>query len=427
MIKFLTLTFLLLSLVGCSHLTANVESDKSKNVIFFHPDGMSVSHWTAVRMFKVGPDKDLNWDKLSQSAVYRGHLRDQLSGTSNGGATIHAYGVKVGGDSFGNDNGKPILSANGKPYSLLIEAMRAGKSTALIQSGHLCEPGTAAFVASSSSRREFDDITEQIVNSGVDVILGGGERYLLPKGTPGRFGIGVRRDNKNLIQMIQNKGYKIVYTRDELLKESKGGDKIFGIFASDHTFNDQNEANLRSEELSLYQPNAPTIAEMAIAALEVVSKNTKGFFIVAEEEGTDNFSNLNNAAGFLEAGMRADDAIGIFLEFAKNKGETLLLTTSDSDAGGLQVRGDKKIDPAKSLPAHANNGSPIDGVFGAESPPFMAQADQFGIRHPFSISWANYHDSTGGILIKAIGPGSEKVRGTLDNTDVFRIISESIF
>jgi alkaline phosphatase len=119
------------------------------SVIFFHPDGFGVNHWGAVRFHKVGPDGRLNWDRLPHIAVYLGHMKDGLTGTSHGGATVHAYGVKVQADSFGQDGAQRIRSASGFEGSIAHEAMRRGKAVGIVQSGAVYEPGTAAFVAST--------------------------------------------------------------------------------------------------------------------------------------------------------------------------------------------------------------------------------------------------------------------------------------
>ncbi len=94
------------------------------NVIFIHPDGMSVSHWDAIRLYHAGFEGQINYDKLPHTAIYRGTIRGQLTATSNAGATIHAYGIKTGKDSFGMDQGKHIRSLSNQPYSLLIEAKK---------------------------------------------------------------------------------------------------------------------------------------------------------------------------------------------------------------------------------------------------------------------------------------------------------------
>jgi alkaline phosphatase len=184
-IGFLLLAFLSILSYTPQILASNTSS--SGNVIFIHPDGTSAAHWGATRILFQGADGRLNWDKMSNLAVYLGHMKNQLSATSNGGAVTHATGVKVNADSFGLDeNGKPIVALSGKPQTIMEEAMSAGKATAIINSGMIHEPGTAAFLAKSPSRRNFADITKQIVESGADVILGGGEMWYLPKGTAGR-------------------------------------------------------------------------------------------------------------------------------------------------------------------------------------------------------------------------------------------------
>jgi alkaline phosphatase len=107
------------------------------SVIFIHPDGAGISHWQAARFFWAGPDADLNWDRIPAVAVYRGHMADALSATSNGGATTHAYGVKVGSNAFGTDGknqGRPV-AASGQRASIMQEAIAAGLRTGLVNSG----------------------------------------------------------------------------------------------------------------------------------------------------------------------------------------------------------------------------------------------------------------------------------------------------
>lgn len=161
-----------------------------KGVIFFHPDGTGLNHWNALRMLEKGPDGELNWDKLPAMAVYAGHTKDSFTGTSHGGATIHAYGVKVQADSYGLDGRAEITAASGQKASIAEEAMANGRAVGLIQSGHIAEPGTGAFVASVERRNDTDGIAKQVIASGAAVIMAGGERFLLPEGTQGRHGPG---------------------------------------------------------------------------------------------------------------------------------------------------------------------------------------------------------------------------------------------
>lgn len=427
----------MVALAGCntspSNQTTTNPSDRG-NVIFIHPDGTSASHWGAARMLNYGPDGKLNWDKMSNSGVYLGHLKNQLTATSNAGAVIHATGVKVNDDSFGLDeNGQPIVAASGKPQTIMEEAVEAGKATAIINSGIIPEPGTGAFVAKTKTRREFTEITKQIVESGVDVILGGGEVFYLPKGTAGRYAKAEesqREDGLNLIEEAKKKGYTVVYTRDELLDLPADTKKVLGIFAATDTYNDESEEDLKEKNLPLYVSDTPTVSQMLQATLKVVSQNSNGFFIVLEEEGSDNFCNYNNAKGCIEAIKRADDAVGVAMEFIdKTNPNTLLVTAADSDAGGLEVIGGttEKFPLDKPVPEKGDNGAPWDGKDGTATLPFMSGPDLQGKNHPFAIAWGGFNDFTGSIVAKTHGLNASELPTTVDNTDIYSLMYLTLF
>ena len=407
------------------------QTTQTGNVIFLHPDGFGVNHWGALRMLTVGPDGRTNWDRLPATAVYLGHMKDALTGTSHGGATTHAYGVRVQADSFGQDGATRIRQLAGGEGSIAHEAMRRGRWVGLVQSGAAYEPGTAAFVASTERRNSLEEITRLVAESGVQVHLAGGERWYLPQGTRGRFGEGARTDGRNLIEELRGRGYTVVFTREELAALPDDATRVWGIFAHDHTFHDRAEEALREGGLPLYVETAPTIAEMSEAALHVLSRAPGGFLLVAEEEGTDNFANVNNAAGALEAGRRADAAVGVFQRFVAANPRTLMLTTADSDAGGMQVIGpgtqQNVIRAGQPLPERDRNGSPFDGQTGTRGEPFLSAPDRNGVRHPFAISWSTLTDVSGGILVRGVGLNSEFITGTMDNVDVYRIMYRTLF
>ena len=420
-------------------------AQQTGNVIFFHPDGAGVNHWGALRFLIAGPDGELNWDKLPAMAVYKGHMKDALASTSHGGATVHAYGVKVAADSFGLDGTKRITAASGKPMSIMQEAEKAGKAIGLIQSGHIAEPGTAAFVASVQSRLDHDEIARQVIESGAQVIMAGGEKFMLPKGVAGRHGEGMRADDLNLIERARELGYRIVYSRDELQAlDLAKVDRLLGVFARNHTFNANPEQVNQRHGKSNYVASAPSIAEMAKAALAILSRSQQGFLLVAEEEGTDNMANVNNAEGQLQALARADEAIGLFRDHVEANPDTLMLMSSDSDAGGMQVitpgswrdkkggeskawPGGFRIDPDRPLPPTDRNGAPLDGLHGTASKPFMSAPDQAGERWPFAVSWATLYDTSGAILVRGAGLNSDRIKGVMGNTEIYGLMYLTLF
>lgn len=414
----------------------------TRNVIFFHPDGYGLGHWNSLRFWLKGPDGRLNWDKLPHLAPYTEHMKDALTASSHGGATTHAYGVKVARDSFGLDRHAEITALSGKQMSIMEEAIAAGFATALVNSGDIVEPGTAAFVSSVKERDMRENIAKQVIESGVDVILSGGERWLLPEGVTGRHGVGSRRDGINLIDRAKALGYTIVYTRDELMNERGMTGKLLGVFAREDTFNDMTEEELRAKALPLYVPGSPTIAEMSKVALEILARSpkakTKGIFAVVEDEATDNFGNAANAIGSFEAGKRSDEAFGVFVEFVNTNPNTLLITAADSSAGGKHILGEdaegmKDFVKDGLITEGENNSGPdgeytkalLDGIDGANTAPFQAANTQL----PFAIAWATRHDLSGGILARAKGFNAERVTqlGVVDNTDIYRIMYYTLF
>ncbi|VEP13848.1 Alkaline phosphatase [Hyella patelloides LEGE 07179] len=431
-------------------------TEDTGNVIFIHPDGTSPSHYAAARFASEGTDGRLNWDNMTDAGVYLGHMEDRIVGTSNGGAVVHAYGIKPFAGSYGLDeSGNPYTSLSGQEGTTIMEeAIADGKPTAVINSGFIAEPGTGVFLADVESRSEVTEITAEIVESGVDVIMGGGEIHYLPVGTVGRFGEeGTREDGRNLIEEAETMGYTVVYTREELESLPTDAEKVLGIFAAEDTYNDTNEATLTEEgfvdengELILYgQPgneNPPTVAEMLETTLDLdkFANAEDGFMVALEEEGSDNFPNNNNSAGAIEATLRADEAIGVAQDFVNNVDpNTLVLTAADSDAGGLEVIDvDEDSETVGTIGVQSElvsfgddaDGTPVplDGTTGNDTAPFTTGApDADGDTFNFGVAYASTTDVAGSIVSKAYGLNSDLLEDTVDNTDMYRIMYETLF
>lgn len=421
-----TISTLLLIFVALNFAQTNIEK---ASVIFIHPDGTGLSDWNALRILKVGPDNDLNWDKMNSIALYQGHIRNRVTASSNAGATIHAYGIKADVNDFGLIDDEIPVARSGKRLSIMKEAIQQGIFTGLINSGSIEEPGTAVFVSSNVKRENYIEIAKDVIQSGVDLIFCGGEDFLLPEGTKGVFSeSGKRKDGLNLIEWAKSIGYKVIYTKEDLFNTSFDEKKILGVFAARSTFNDKTEEELKEKSLSNYYPTAPTVAEMTKFALEFLSRKGQ-FFLVVEEEGTDNFGNRNNANGKLEALSNADEAIGFALQFIDENPNTLLLTASDSEAGGMEVLGYEveNLSEDNLLPERDANGSPIDGREGTGTLPFISAPDKNGNRFPFAIGWSCLGDVTGGVVARAHGLHSEKMKGKIDNTDIYRFMYLGLF
>ena len=425
-----------------------------RNVIFIHPDGTSPTFFAAARMLHYGPDGELHWDRLPATAVYKGHMLDNLVGTSNSGAVTHAYGIKAWDGSFGQDQQNvQLIARSGQPHTILEEAKLAGFSVGMINTGTITEPGSAVWGASVPNRNDHLGIAHQLIvrpdGQAIDVIFGGGEVWFLPNTVVGRHGLrGRRTDGVNLIDEAKQRGYRVIYTRQELLNLPADVTRVLGIFAAHDTYNDNNEdANprytyteeqLRAENLPDFDPNAPTFAQMMEVAIRLLSRNqTKGFYLVAEEEGTDNLANFSlNARGTIEATKRADDAIGVALAFARTQLNTLIITAADSEASGFSIMGNPPVDAAGNVLAtqvlRDRAGQVyftefIDGRDGTSTPPFLSAPDRNGRRWPFAVTWSMRADHSGSIVARAFGLHSDMLSGTIDNTEIYRIKYRVLF
>jgi alkaline phosphatase len=164
---------------------------------------------------------------------------------------------------------------------------------------------------------------------------------------------------------------------------------------------------------------------MTVAALRILAPGP--FFLVVEEEGSDNFANYNNAPGVLDAFKRDDDTFGTALEFVEKNPETLLITAADSSAGSMDVLG---FPPKPNLLAKAASGKDSNGApygLSAEGQPFLSRPDRAGIAHPFVITWGTLSDASGGILVRAAGKKADLVRGSFDNTKIYSLMREVLF
>ncbi|MBD2074313.1 hypothetical protein H6F86_10525, partial [Phormidium sp. FACHB-592] len=174
-----------------------------------------------------------------------------------------------------------------------------------------------------------------------------------------------------------------------------------------------------------------------------------------EEEGSDNFANNNNAVGTVEAIRRADAAIGVAIDYVDRQDpNTLVITAADSDAGGLQVvqyvpyarpTGNFTSTPAlldsepqvpfiNVNPTTTNTTRNfLDGVNGstasADFPwrPFTSMASLDGAMGNFAVGWVGTPDFPGSIVSKTYGMNAEQLPSTLDNTEIYRLMYQTLF
>ncbi len=412
--------------VACASTPTGSTNQQPRSAIFLHPDGMGANTWAATRLLTAGPDGRLAWDALPASAAYVGPMLDSVTATSNGGGTTHAWGVRAETASFGKIGGAVLAAASGASVPLMLEAKAAGKAIGIVNSASVTDAGTGTQLAMTDNRRNHADIASQMLAAEPDVLLGGGESYFLPAGVRGVHGEGVRTDGRNLIEEARAKGYIVVRTRAELAEAARRPGKLLGLFAARDTFNNGSEEDMAAAGEVPFPDTVPRYDEMVKVALERLETAPQGFYLMAEEEATDNLGGDNHASGTLDAAQGADRAIAIARAHLKRFPGTTLIVASDSDCGGLQVTGDE-VEAGVALPARLKNGAPVDGINGTGTLPFLAAPDAQGRRLPFAVTWASDSDMSGGGIVRAEGPGADIVRGTVDSRDIYKALYLGLF
>ena len=226
--------------------------------------------------------------------------------------------------------------------SVLEMAKKKGKSVGIVVTCRVSHATPAGFACHIADRGWDNEITEHMVYENVDVVMGGGKRHLYPKGGIDADGDGnpddltgdgipeaggKRTDGENLIQVLLDRGYQFVETKDQMDAVTSG--KIWGAFQESHMNPDIDRKHFATHE--------PSLAEMVAKAIEVLSKNPKGFFLMVEGPQVD-WAGHNNDPVYMVTDMIAfDDAVKVAKGFADEHRSTLVMAFPDHNTGGMKI------------------------------------------------------------------------------------------
>ncbi|MFU1792982.1 alkaline phosphatase [Paenibacillus azoreducens] len=311
-----------------------------KNVILFITDGMSLSDVNLTRWYQGG--KPLEMDKHF-SGLVRTYATDSLTTDSAAGATAYATGHKAKSETVSilpDKTTMPYIDKvpqqdMNKPLPTLVDAARlSGKSTGVVFTCELTDATPATFLSHAYSRENAESIAEQMVYSGVDILLGGGSDYLVPgKGKVNR------KDGEDLTKALKANGYEYVTTKKELMNSKTG--KLWGLF---------NKEALDAD-FDLDPQQQPSLKEMTETAINKLSQNDQGFFLMVEASQIDWFGHDNDPVGIISETLAFDRAFKAAVDFAEKDGHTAVLSVSDHATGGLNMT---NYDTAKDLMAVLN-------------------------------------------------------------------------
>jgi alkaline phosphatase len=285
-----------------SQVTDNTSVTKPKNIIFMIGDGMGLSHIQAAMTVSEVP---LNFESFSIIGLQRTQSADSYNTDSAASATALASGEKT-------DNGVIGLNSAGENTESIIEFLfNKGYKTGIIATNTISHATPAAFVAHQPHRDMYEEIALDISNSKVDVLIGGGLKHFND-----------RKDGKDLVKKMQEKGYSFAQNVSQIDDTSK---KVLALTANSHM---PFMIDGRGDFLSL-------AVEKALNSLN--KDNEKGFFLMVEGSQIDPACHNQNQEQFLAEMLDFNKAVGVALDFARNNGETLIVVTGDHETGGVTV------------------------------------------------------------------------------------------
>lgn len=333
---------------------------KVRNVIFLIGDGMGLPQVASARFHALGPDGRLFMETMPITGINCVHSETDLITDSGASGTAMATGCKT-------CNKMICTLPDSSEVPTIAEVCRdKGMATGIVATSGIAHATPASFGAHNPHRKHMDELSEDLVVSGIDVMFGGGLSMWLPKEDPASK----RKDSRNLVAEVEDRGYKFIRTRDELLRLQSM--PVVGLF---------DDGPMECDEKD------PTLAEMAEKAISLLSKERKGFFLMVEGSQIDWGGHHNDENEVIFHLLHFDLAVQKALEFARKDGHTLVVVTADHETGGYSITGGER-DGSKqeihfSTGSHSASPVPVF-AFGPGSLRFTGVMDNTSIPHKFA-------------------------------------------
>ena len=410
-ISALTLGALASNQIGTPEVAAKSNEKKqheAENVIFMIPDGYSASYATNYRLYK-GEESIMDSMLVGMHRTYSANTEVTDSAAAG---TAMATGVKT-------NNGMISTAPDGTKLKTILQAAEEkGKSSGLVATSTITHATPAVFASHVTSRSDEATIAPQLIENGVDVLLGGGKKHF----------------PDTLLNEAAKDGYRYISTKEELTKLNKKTNKLIGLFAEDGL----------APELDREGTNQPSLAEMTETAIDVLKKDKDGFFLMVEGSAIDWAGHDQDAAWAMKDTEAFEEALQVVMDFAKKDKNTLVVIASDHETGGMSVGGydqyDAKLEVLHNVTATGDymesklnsDRSNIQEVVKTYTSLDLTTNEINKIKNASSASiainqvvsqralvgWTTLAHTGVDVPLYAYGPGSDLFRGLHENTDL---------
>ncbi|MBR5465566.1 MAG: alkaline phosphatase [Alistipes sp.] len=296
MMKHLLPLFCLLACIGCGQNNRNDHAEV-KNLIYLIGDGMGLAQ---MAMLEIESDyAPTAFTEAEHVSLITTRSANNRVTDSAAAGTALACGAKTNNSTLGMAPDSVIL------YSMMEHARDKGMATGLVVSCYLQHATPAAFYAHVWKRHMTEQITDDLVASNFDVMIGGGSRWLTEAHRTA----------------LTEKGYTLAFTREDALAATS--------------------APLLAMVEEEYLPKAPErgefIPQATAKALELLSKDEDGFMLMVEGSQIDGAGHGNNAAHLLAEMQDFEKVIRLAVDFANTHPGTLVVVVADHETGGLSM------------------------------------------------------------------------------------------
>ena len=413
-----------------------------KNIIVLIPDGMSIDGVALARWYKSFDAESGTFDttvSLTIDELASGLIRnwwqagDKLGGIvdSAPAGTAMASGIKTNDKFVG-------MTHDSFPVATILEAANLmGKSTGLVATSNIQHATPATYSSHYNSRSQYGIIGEQQAHNNIDVVMGGGSQY-------------INYNDRDVIKAIVEMDYQYITTKGEMDAITEG--KVWAMFAPDAMAYDFDRAE--------NAPDEPCLADMTAKAIELLSRNDEGFFLMVEGSKVDWTAHANDPIGLISDILAFDAAVAVALDYAKANQDTMILIMTDHGTGGFTIGNRDTQNAQAALPYDSSTlinyiapltkakltGEGIEAKFNENRSNIMeVMSDWYGIDNLTPREVALIKNTSAGNMNYTVGlmiseraflgwtthghtgqdvnlftylPGDGRITGTLDNTDI---------
>ncbi len=412
-----------------------------KNIIIMIGDGFGFEHAEAGRLVKGGDlvldQMDPNPGSMNTLNVF-GEITDSAAG-----ATAFATGCKTanGNVSMAEDDATDLET------NMEVAKYDEGMATGILSSVYLCDATPGVWLA-HAPRRSCSTIIPQQIDACPDVFLGPGEKVSYARGGKGKNAVNYIDGPLGLVASC---GYEQVDNAAELAAATAPNDRLLGIWGGYtlmYTIDQQNDPGY----------NLPSLAEMTAKAIEVLSRDDDGFMLMVEGGGIDWMQHNKDIAGDARDVIAFDEAVEVAYNFAQANGETAVIVTADHETGGLDLganpnvpfiqsitastdfmyglilRGEATIEDVLATYAGVTDLTPAE-LQAIEDHGETAISDALSLRA--NVQWILPNGDVSvapeegdhtvlEVPVWAYGPGTASLEGSLDNTDIGKLLFDLV-